>query len=261
VTSTAEPQNRIDTRPILGVNVAASSYDKVIQHSLFWAREQQSRALCFCTVHMIMEAVDNPAFLAQLNGADLVNPDGMPMVWALRALGASGAQRVYGPDTTVAMLAAAEAARVPVGFYGGNPAALDALIARVRALHPNLDIVYAESPQFRRLTPEEDAAIVDRIIASGVRFLFVGLGCPKQENWVMEHRGRVPAVMFAVGAAFDFLAGSKPQAPRWMMRSGLEWLFRLASEPRRLFWRYLKHNPRFVLKFLWQLAAGSGARA
>jgi N-acetylglucosaminyldiphosphoundecaprenol N-acetyl-beta-D-mannosaminyltransferase len=103
---------------------------------------------------------------------------------------------------------------------------------------------------------EEDEAVVKRIVSSGVRCLFVGLGCPKQENWIMDHVDRVPAVMFGVGAAFDFLAGSKPEAPRWMMRCGLEWAFRLASEPRRLCPRYFKHNPRFVLHFVRQLLAG-----
>lgn len=245
----------ISTKPILGVDVAVSSYEIVVQQSLLWARERQSRALCFATVHMVMEAFDDPAFLCRLNRADLVNPDGMPLVWALRALGESGAQRVYGPDTTVAMLAAAEDAGIPVGFYGGTQAVLDSLLAAVRLQRPKLDIAFSESPPFRALTPQEDQAVVDRIALSGARLLFVGLGCPKQENWVIEHLGRVPAVMFAVGAAFDFIAGSKRQAPRWMMRSGLEWLFRLATEPRRLAMRYLKHNPRFVILFLRQFLA------
>lgn len=257
IATTVELQNHIVTRSILGVNVAVSSYDEVVRRSLAWAAERQSRALFFAPVHMIMEAADDPAFLARLNDADMVLPDGMPLVWALRALGERSAQRVCGPDATNLVLAAAEKAGVPVGFYGGSQAALDALISAVRLRHPNLNVVFVESPPFRALTPEEDAAVVGRIASSGVRWLFVGLGCPKQENWVIEHAGRVHAVMFAVGAAFDFIAGSKRRAPQWMRRCGLEWLFRLLSEPRRLFWRYLKHNPRFVLRFLWQLLVGS----
>jgi N-acetylglucosaminyldiphosphoundecaprenol N-acetyl-beta-D-mannosaminyltransferase len=206
---------------------------------------------------MIMEAVDNPAFLDRLNRADLVNPDGMSLVWALRALGESNAQRVYGPDAMVVMLAAAEKAGAPVGFYGASPPVLDALVAGVRLRHPNLNVAFAESPPFRALTPEEDLAVVDRIASSQARVLFVALGCPKQENWIVEHLGSVHAVMFAVGAAFDFLAGSKPQAPRWMMGSGLEWIFRLATEPRRLGKRFLWQNPRFVLRFLGQLISGN----
>jgi len=254
--ATGELQNPSVTRPILGVPVAISSYDEVVQKCLLWAAERQSRALVFANVHVVMEGVDDPAFFRCLQAADMVLPDGMPLVWALHALGESRAQRVYGPDTTVAMLAAAEKAGTPVGFYGASQAVLDSLVRVVRLRHPHLPVAYAESPPFRALTPEEDLAAVARIASSGARLLFVGLGCPKQERWVVEHLGKVPAVMFAVGAAFDFLAGSKPQAPRWMMRSGLEWVFRFATEPRRLAMRYLKHNPRFILKFLRQLLAG-----
>jgi len=245
--------NPFVTRSVLGVQVAVSSYDEVIQPSLLWAKERPSGALFFAAVHMIMEAVDDPAFLPRLNAAGTVFPDGMPVVWALRMLGESKAQRVYGPDLTVAMLAAAEDAGVSVGFYGGSQAVLDALVRVVRQRHPTLRLAYIESPPFRPLTLEEDAAVVDRVAASGAQFLFVGLGCPKQERWIVEHAGKIPAVMFAVGAAFDFIAGSKRQAPRWMMRSGLEWIFRMATEPRRLAMRYLKHNPRFVILFLRQL--------
>lgn len=256
MTATAVPQNPFVTRPILGVQVAVSSYDEVVHHSLAWARERNSRALFFAAVHMIMETVDDPAFLLQLNQAGTVFPDGMPLVWALRALGESRAQRVCGPDATAALLAAAETAGVPVGFYGGSQAVLDALTGAVRLRHPNLNVAYAESPPFRALTPEEDSAIVERIASSGARLLFVGLGCPRQEHWIVEHLGRVHAVMLAVGAAFDLIAGSKRRAPRWMQRCGLEWVFRFATEPRRLAKRYLKHNPRFVLMFLRQLLAG-----
>jgi N-acetylglucosaminyldiphosphoundecaprenol N-acetyl-beta-D-mannosaminyltransferase len=253
VIATTEPQNLFATRSILGVNVAISSCDKLVHGSLLWAHERQSRALFFADVHMVMESVDNPAFLGQLNSAGTAFPDGMPLVWALRALGESSAQRVCGCDAMLAMLAAAENAGVPVGFYGGSQATLDALVGAVHLRHPNLNVAFAESPPFRSLTPEEDLAVVDRIASSGARLLFVGLGCPKQEHWIVEHLGKVPAVMFAVGAAFDFIAGSKRRAPRWMSRLGLEWVFRLATEPRRLAKRYLKHNPRFVILFLRQL--------
>jgi N-acetylglucosaminyldiphosphoundecaprenol N-acetyl-beta-D-mannosaminyltransferase len=256
VTTTPEPHNPFVTQPVLGVNVAVSSYDEVVQYSLLWAGERNSRALFFASVHMIMEAVDHPAFLHQLNRASVVFPDGMPLVWALRMLGEKRAQRVCGPDATAALLAAAEKAGVSVGFYGGSQAALDSLVGAVRMRHPGLNVAYVESPPFRPLTPEEDLAIVERIASSGVRLLFVGLGCPKQEHWIIKHLGRVNAVMFAVGAAFDFIAGSKRRAPRWMQRCGLEWVFRFAIEPRRLAKRYLKHNPRFILKFLRQLLAG-----
>ena len=250
---------------ILGLEIAASSYAEAVARSLDWAQHRESRALFFANVHVVMEAFDDSGFRTDLNTADMVNPDGMPLVWALRALGAKHASRVYGPDFTVEMLAAAEKADMPIGFYGGSAEVLAKLLACVREKHPKLRIVFQMSPPFRSLSAEEDTAVVDEIDRSGASLLFVGLGCPKQERWIMEHRGRVPAVMFGVGAAFDFLAGAKPQAPRWMMRSGLEWVFRFASEPRRLARRYLRHNPRFVALFARQLfgsrAPGSVAGA
>jgi N-acetylglucosaminyldiphosphoundecaprenol N-acetyl-beta-D-mannosaminyltransferase len=231
---------------ILGVNVAATSYAEVVEKCIAWARGGESRALAFVGMHSIMEAYDNPEFLANLNSTDLSNPDGMPAVWLLRAAGHRDASRVYGPDATLALLGAAEKSSIPVGFYGANEATLAKLVAEVRGRFPEIQIVYQVSPPFRKLSEAEDEAIVKEMVDSGVRFLFVGLGCPKQEAWVVAHRGRVPAVMLAVGAAFDFIAKTKPQAPRWMMRSGLEWAFRLATEPRRLAGRYFRNIPRFV---------------
>lgn len=232
--------------PILGVNVVASSYQSVSNKTLEWARRGESRSLVFANVHVIMEAYDDPAYMRCLNNADMVNPDGVPLVWALQKLGRPDASRVYGPDCTVKMLADAEAAGVPVGFYGGSPEVLETLIAKVKHDHPALAINFVMSPPFRALTVEEDDAIVKQIAESGAKILFIGLGCPRQEKWMMQHIGRIPAVMFAVGAAFDFIAGSKKQAPRWMMKSGLEWLFRLGTEPKRLARRYFRHNPRYV---------------
>jgi N-acetylglucosaminyldiphosphoundecaprenol N-acetyl-beta-D-mannosaminyltransferase len=168
-------------------------------------------------------------------------------------LGAANATRVYGPDLTPQLLDAAEREQIQVGFYGGSPAVLKRLLEVVAQRYPRLPMVYSCSPPFRPLGPEEERQIADEINRSGTRILFVGLNTPKQDRWMAGQRGRVRAVMLGVGAAFDFLAGAKPQAPRWMMRAGLEWLFRFASEPRRLWRRYLKHNPRFVFLFALQL--------
>ena len=238
---------------ILGVNVTASSYQAVADRSLAWIKQGESKAVCFATVHMLMEAYDDPKFHTLLNQMDIVNPDGMPLVWSLRALGERDANRVYGPDATVFLLQVAQDEDIPVAFYGGSEQTLEVLVAEVRRRYPRLKIVYTLSPPFRALTAAEDEEITAQINSSGARMVFVGLGCPKQERWVMEHRGRIPAVLFAVGAAFDFFAGTKAQAPRWMMRNGLEWLFRLVTEPRRLAVRYMKHNPRFVVLILMQL--------
>jgi N-acetylglucosaminyldiphosphoundecaprenol N-acetyl-beta-D-mannosaminyltransferase len=252
--SITESQNIFVTKPILGVNVSVSSYSTVVEQSLVWAHGRQSRALFFANVHVVMEALDSPAFRRRLNRSDIVSPDGMPLVWVLRMLGAPRAERVYGPDATLAMLAAAEGEGMPIGFYGGSQAVLDTLVQMVRLRYPGINIVFSESPPFRILSPQEDADVVERIALSNARVLFVGLGCPKQENWIIEHLGRIPAVMFGVGAAFDFIAGAKPQAPRWMMQSGLEWAFRFAAEPRRLWKRYLINNPKFLWNIGLQLA-------
>lgn len=243
-------------RYILGMRVDATSYDDAGRRILSWAQAGESRYVCVATVNNVMEAHDSPEFRRIMNSADLVTPDGMPLVWGLRRLGAPHATRVYGPDLTPVLLAAAEQAGVPVGFYGATPGVLARLKSELARRFPRLDARYWFSPPFRDLSAEEDARIVEEIRRSGSRLLFVGLSTPKQERWMAAHRDRIPAVMIGVGAAFDFLAGTKPQAPRWMQRSGLEWLFRLATEPRRLAPRYLRGNPRFVFLLMRELLTG-----
>ncbi len=231
---------------VLGVDIAASNYDEVVEKCTAWAQARESRTVVFVDAHGIMQAYDKPSFRADMNSADLANPDGMPIVWALRAFGAPQASRVYGPDATLALLGAAQQSGIPVGFYGASALTLAKLIVEVKRRFQGIHIAFQMSPPFRQLTDEEDEAIVRQIGDAGVRWLFVGLGCPRQERWIMAHKGRIPAVLFAVGAAFDFIAGTKPQAPRWMMRNGLEWAFRLGSEPRRLAGRYFRTIPRFM---------------
>lgn len=239
-------------RKILDVRVDATSYDDATERILSWSRDSRGRYVCVCNVHMIMEAFDDPGYRKVVTDADLVTPDGMPVVWCLRLLGVEGATRVYGPELTPRLIRAAAETGVRVGFYGAAPDTLDTLVARVEERYPGVEIAYAHSPPFRALTPEEDAADVRAIRDSGVDILFVGLGCPKQERWMADHRDRLECVMLGVGAAFDFLAGAKAQAPGWIQSLGLEWLFRLVSEPRRLWKRYLKQNPRFVWNFAKQ---------
>jgi N-acetylglucosaminyldiphosphoundecaprenol N-acetyl-beta-D-mannosaminyltransferase len=253
-----ETGGRPESRYILDMRVDATTYSEVTRQVLSWARAGAGRSVCCATVHMVMEAFDHPGFRRQVNSADVVTSDGVPLVWALRGLGAAGASRVYGPDLMRLLLAGAEREGLRVGLLGGTPETLRRLVAKAKLRHPELAIAFAESPPFAELSPEEDAAAVERIQAAGVQLLFVGLGCPKQERWVAEHRDRLACVALAVGAAFDFLAETKPQAPRWMQTAGLEWLFRLASEPGRLWRRYLTGNPRFVWHFGGQLLARWG---
>jgi N-acetylglucosaminyldiphosphoundecaprenol N-acetyl-beta-D-mannosaminyltransferase len=250
----------LQTRFVLGMRVDATTYDDAAWRIVGWAKGGESRYVCVATVNNVMEAHDDGRYLRVMNEADLVTPDGMPLVWGLRRMGIPQATRVYGPDLTPVVLDMAEAEGVPVGFYGGSPRVLDALLATVAGRWPDLRVAHASSPPFRDLSAEEDEEITLSIVASGVRILFVGLGCPKQEQWMADHRDRLPAVMVGVGAAFDFLAGTKRQAPRLLQRAGLEWAFRLAMEPRRLWRRYLRHNPRFALLFGRQLVGASLGR-
>ncbi len=243
----------LESRSLLGMRVDATSYEDATERIVRWARDGASRSVGIATVNNVMEAYDDPSYREVMNGADLVTPDGMPLVWGLRRLGVGSATRVYGPDLTPLVLAAAAREGLAVGFHGSTPAVLDAMRARLARELPALRVAYAVSPPFRTLTVGEEAQIARDIEASGAKIVFVGLGCPKQEIWMHEHRGVIPAVMVGVGAAFDFYAGTKRQAPRWMQRSSLEWVFRLATEPRRLWRRYLRHNPRFMVLFAKQL--------
>jgi N-acetylglucosaminyldiphosphoundecaprenol N-acetyl-beta-D-mannosaminyltransferase len=205
-----------------------------------------------------LESITSSTYFDVIENADLVTADGMPLVWMLRKLGIPSASRVYGPDATPLILQAAEREGLPVGFYGGTAPVLDRLLALVHHRYPQLQVNYAFAPPFRPLTPAEDLEVVEKITSSGIRILFVGLGSPKQDIWNQSHRGTLPCVMLGVGAAFDFLSGHKPQAPKWMQRNGLEWLFRLATEPRRLGKRYLRHNPHFAVRAIWQLLTKQG---
>ena len=244
----------LESRYILEMRVDATSYSDTVNRVLAWARDGDSRYVCCSNVHSVMESFDSPEFRLCINNADLVTADGVPLVWALRRLGIASASRVYGPDLMPAVLRAADREGLRVGFYGGNIETLNLLTDLTNRQYPGL-VGYSFSPPFRKLTPEEDQMVVDRINASGVQILFVGLGCPKQEQWMAAHKNRIQAVMLGVGAAFDFLAGAKAQAPSWIQQAGLEWLFRLLVEPKRLWRRYLKHNPRFVALFAAQLMA------
>jgi N-acetylglucosaminyldiphosphoundecaprenol N-acetyl-beta-D-mannosaminyltransferase len=235
-----------ERRTILGIGVDATSYEDATARVMEWARRGESRMVCLGVVASVMEARESARYRAALESADLVTADGMPLVWMLRGLGAKPANRVYGPDLTLAVLEAAQASGIAVGFYGSTEEVLTRLMENLRARFPRLEVAYREAPPFRALAAEEDESVVRAMQGSGARILFVGLGGAKQDLWMAEHRGRVAAVMLGVGAAFDFLAGTKAQAPRWMQGAGLEWLFRLATEPRRLWRRYLRHNPRFA---------------
>jgi N-acetylglucosaminyldiphosphoundecaprenol N-acetyl-beta-D-mannosaminyltransferase len=253
MSSVVDPQS--PQRSILGMRVDSTTYDEATSTIMGWARSAASHYVCIANVHMAMEAYDSREFADIVNGADLVTADGMPLVWALQRMGIKDAQRVCGPELMPFVLRAAAEQGVPIGFYGGSsPHFLRRLLDVIREEFPGIRVAYAFSPPFRELSEEENHKIVKAIAASGARVLFVGLGCPKQEQWMAEHRENLTCTMLGVGAAFDFLAGIKPIAPVWMKQMGLEWRYRLASEPRPLFKRYWKQNPRFVTLIILQLA-------
>jgi N-acetylglucosaminyldiphosphoundecaprenol N-acetyl-beta-D-mannosaminyltransferase len=240
-------------RRILGMRVDATSYEHAAAEILRWGGAGESRYVCVATVNNVIEAHDDPAYRSIMEGADLVTPDGMPLVWGLRLLGVGGATRVYGPDLTPIVCERAAALGVPVGFFGGTPEVLEDLTSSLVRRYPALRVAYTYSPPFRPLRPDEEAWVSERVNRSGARLLFVGLGTPKQEQWMAARKGEIDAVMVGVGAAFDFLSGRKRQAPALLQVLGLEWLFRLLNEPRRLWRRYLYRNPRFVVLFTAQL--------
>lgn len=251
----------MEAREIVGTRVHATDYRHAVADVMAWARAGESRAVCCANVHMLMEARRDPPLRAALALADRVTADGMPLAWALRLLGVRHAPRVYGPTLMLKVCAAAEREAVPVALFGSAPGTLAALEGALARRFPALRVAFRESPPFREANGAEDQAVSRAVEESGARILFVGLGCPRQERWMAAWRGRLPAVMLGVGAAFDFHAGLKPQAPAWLGTLGLEWLFRLATEPRRLWRRYLAHNPRFVALFTMQLVRGALARA
>jgi N-acetylglucosaminyldiphosphoundecaprenol N-acetyl-beta-D-mannosaminyltransferase len=198
-----------------------------------------------------MESQRDPELLEIHNRAGMVTPDGMPLVWAARYAGCRETGRVYGPDLMLATCERAAQEGWRSYFYGGAPGVADELAARLQDRFPGMPVVGTFSPPFRPLTAEESAEIVSRINDSGADLVWVGLSTPKQERWMAAHRDDLrAAVLLGVGAAFDFHAGRVRQAPSWMQRSGLEWVFRLAVEPRRLWRRYLRNNPAFVARIV-----------
>ncbi|MBW4521210.1 MAG: WecB/TagA/CpsF family glycosyltransferase [Scytolyngbya sp. HA4215-MV1] len=239
--------------PVLSIPVHTTSYQDACYRIQTWAIARNSCYIVAANVHVVMMAHWQPAFGKILQNAVLVTPDGMPLVWALQLLGQPQQTRVYGPDLMLAWCDRAAALGLPIYLYGGTEAMLAKLIANLEQQFPGLKIAGCHAPPFRPLTPEEEAMDRERIHASGASVVFVGLGCPKQEEWMARQQGQLQAVMIGVGAAFSFHSGVVSQAPRWMMRWGLEWLYRLATEPRRLWQRYLVNNPMFVALFSFQL--------
>ncbi|MEF2278516.1 WecB/TagA/CpsF family glycosyltransferase [Deinococcus sp. YIM 134068] len=240
---------------VLGVRVHAVDYDHAVATILAAARERRPLAVSALAVHGVMTGFTDPEHARRLNGLDLVVPDGQPVRWALRLLhGRALPDRVYGPELTLRTARALAGEGLSVYLYGSTPAVLERFADNLRAQFPGLRVAGMEASRFRSTSPEEQGEIARRIRESGASAVFVGLGCPRQEAWAFEYRDLVGLPILAVGAAFDFHAGTLAQAPRRMQNLGLEWLFRLVQEPKRLWRRYVLLNPLFTLNLLLQAA-------
>jgi N-acetylglucosaminyldiphosphoundecaprenol N-acetyl-beta-D-mannosaminyltransferase len=241
------------TVSVLGAPIDATSWDTALQRIAAWSALRESRYVCICNAHSVVTTRQDAAFAQAVAQADMATPDGAPVAWLMRKLGFKDQQRINGPDLMWRYCEQAAQRGESVFLYGGTPGTLSILQAVKSRTFPGLVVAGAYSPPFRALTAEEDAADVARINASGAGTVWVSLGCPKQELWMAAHRGRINAVMIGVGAAFDYHAGTIKRAPLWMQNNSLEWLHRLASEPRRLWRRYLVTNTLFVVGAAQQL--------
>ena len=214
---------------------------------LDWIRNRAAHYVCVRDVHGLMRAREDPALLDIHHGAGMITPDGMPLVWTLRARGYAGAARVCGADLVAALCDATQATGARHYFYGGKPGVAERMAAELVKRYPALQVAGTGTPPFRPMTAEEDAEATKAIADACADIVWVGISTPKQEFWMRDHVGRIPgAVLFGVGAAFDFYAGDVKRAPRWTHPLGLESVHRLLSEPRRLWRRYLVLAPKFV---------------
>jgi N-acetylglucosaminyldiphosphoundecaprenol N-acetyl-beta-D-mannosaminyltransferase len=245
---------------VLGVRVSAVNMSQAITIITSWIVEGARDYVCVTGVHGVMESQRDESIRRIHNAAGLVVPDGMPLVWMAQRNGFRHVDRVYGPDLMLACCAHFQGPLFRHYFYGGADGVADRLVDRLKDRFPSLVVAGTYSPPFRALSASEQQDVATRINAAQPDIVWVGLSTPKQEQWMSAHRGLLQApVLIGVGAAFDFLAGLKKQAPRWMQRSGLEWGFRLAAEPQRLWRRYFRNNPEFLWRVLKTEIAGRRA--
>ena len=234
-------------KELFGVQISPTSYEEAIEPIMTAARDRQSAVVTFLPVHGLVTAAQDSDYRAKINAFDIVAPDGQPVRWALNKFHKAGLRdRVYGPEMMIRLCRRAADAGIGIYLYGSTPDTLHKLRERLLEAMPGLIIAGHESPPFRTLTEPEVRDTVQRINDSGAGLVFIGLGCPKQDQFAFDHRNEIKAVQLCVGAAFDFHAGTKKTAPAWMQKRGLEWLFRLTQEPGRLWRRYVETNSIFV---------------
>lgn len=236
----------LPTKKVLDFPITALPFAEQMQTIMQWASARESRTVCVANVHMLMEAHWNPEFANVLQKSDIVTPDGMPLVWMMRWMGARSQDRVAGMDILQALCQQAQTQNVSVFFLGSQTEILARMRSRLEQEFPQLKIAAMEPLPFRPLTETEDAELINKVNASGAGLVFVSLGCPKQENWMAQHQGKIQAVMLGMGGVFPVYAGIHKRAPRIVRELGFEWLYRWIQEPRRLWGRYLKTIPPFM---------------
>ena len=231
---------------VLNFPICLGSSDSFVEEILALARSKQSSYVCVAAVHQLIEAHEDASFAKISQGANIVTPDGMPITWALKLLYGISQKRIPGMDLLPSLLKEAEKKSVSVFFYGGTQLMLDKTNEYVRKHYPGLQIAGSYSPPFRPLTVDEEISTATMINQTGAQLVFVVLGCPKQERWMYAMKGRIHATMVGIGAALPVMVGIQSRAPRWMQSNGLEWLYRLIQEPRRLWKRYFVTNSKFI---------------
>lgn len=233
-------------KSLLSLTLSTSPYQEFINRIIEFAKTKESKYTCVANVHMLVEGHKDPAFASIVNNADIITPDGKPLTWGLRLIHGIKQDRVAGMFLMHDLLKAAEEKGLPVLFYGSTEPVMRTAKRFLSATYPELKVAGLISPPFRELKPEEEEAYITRINKSGARIVFVALGCPKQEKWMAKMKGRINAMMVGVGAALPVLIGMRKKAPMWIQNGGLEWLFRLCLEPKRLFRRYAVTNTTFL---------------
>jgi N-acetylglucosaminyldiphosphoundecaprenol N-acetyl-beta-D-mannosaminyltransferase len=231
---------------VIGTPIDVIGWNAAIERISKWSKARESRVVCICNAHSLVTACRDESFSEVLRKADMTTPDGYPIAKVLRWMGHGKQERINGPDLMLRYCEQAAETGESIFLYGGQPDALHALEQSLLRQYPRLRIAGAISPPFRQMSLSEEAETINRINESGAGVVWVGLGCPKQEAWMVSQKGRIHAVMVGVGAAFDYHAGTLKRAPLWMQRNGLEWCFRLMQEPGRLWRRYLVTNSLFI---------------
>lgn len=243
-------KSKYNVGKIINSNISTLSFKETVSAIETWISKRQKKYVCICNTHSVVTASNDITFEEVLNEAGLCTPDGMPLVWALRSYGYTEQERVDGPNLMLKLCELSIVKKYKIFLYGGTKETLEELTQTLLKQYDGIEIVGTHSPPFRQLTQEEDNEVMNMINSTEADIVFVSLGCPKQEYWMYHHRDRINGIMIGVGAAFDFITGRIKRPPMLFQRLGLEWLFRLFKEPKRLWKRYAYNNPVYVYRFL-----------